>query len=71
VEYVPKVLTAAAFNSFEVYGDSGTKASAMLAGFGAVIFPHWQAFLKLLTESIGHFLSILEGGAGRGRRSNG
>jgi len=43
-EYVPKVLTVAALNSFEVYGDPGTKASAMLAGFGAVIFPHWHVF---------------------------
>jgi quinol monooxygenase YgiN len=43
-EYVPKVLTVATLNSFEVYGDPGPKASAMLAGFGAVIFPHWHVF---------------------------
>jgi hypothetical protein len=43
-EYVPKVLTVAALNSFDVYGDPGTKASAMLAGFGAVIFSHWHVF---------------------------
>ena len=43
-EYVPKVLTVAALNRFEVYGDPGTKASAMLTGFGAVIFPHWHVF---------------------------
>jgi quinol monooxygenase YgiN len=43
-EYVPKVLAVAALNSFEVYGDPGPTASAMLAGFGAVIFPHWHVF---------------------------
>jgi quinol monooxygenase YgiN len=43
-EYVPKVLAVATLNSFEVYGDPGPKAAAMLAGFGAVIFPHWHVF---------------------------
>jgi quinol monooxygenase YgiN len=43
-EYVPKVLAVAALNSFEVYGDPGPTASAMLAGVGAVIFPHWHVF---------------------------
>ena len=43
-EYVPKLLAVATLNSFEVYGDPGPKASAMLAGFGAVIFPHWHIF---------------------------
>jgi quinol monooxygenase YgiN len=43
-EHVPKLLAVATLNSFEVYGDPGPKASAMLAGFGAVIFPHWHIF---------------------------
>jgi quinol monooxygenase YgiN len=42
--YVPKVLTVAELSSFEVYGDPGPKASAMLAGFGAKIFSHWRVF---------------------------
>ena len=44
LEYVPKILAVAALDSFEVYGDPGPKASAMLTGFGAVIFPHWHVF---------------------------
>jgi quinol monooxygenase YgiN len=43
-EFIPKVLAVATLNSFEVYGDPGPKASAMLAGFGAVIFAPWHAF---------------------------
>jgi quinol monooxygenase YgiN len=43
-EFVPKVLAVAALNSFEVYGDPGPTASAMLAGFGAVIFAPWHVF---------------------------
>jgi quinol monooxygenase YgiN len=43
-EFIPKVLAVATLNSFEVYGDPGPKASAMLAAFGAVIFAPWHAF---------------------------
>jgi quinol monooxygenase YgiN len=43
-EYVPKLLGVAALGSFEVYGNPGPEASAMLAGFGAVIFSHWHEF---------------------------
>src|SRR5450755_4943107 len=43
-ESVPKLLAVAALNSFEVYGDPGPKASAMLAGFGAVIHAPWHVF---------------------------
>src|SRR5271165_5604296 len=41
-ESVPKLLTVAALDRFEVYGDPGPKASAMLAGFGAIIFKPWR-----------------------------
>ena len=43
-EFIPKVLAVATLNSFEVYGDPGPKASAMLAEFGAVIFAPWHVF---------------------------
>lgn len=43
-EFVPRLLAVAALNSFEVYGDPGPKASAMLAGFGAVEFSSWHQF---------------------------
>jgi quinol monooxygenase YgiN len=43
-EFIPKVLAVATLNSFEVYGDPGPKASAMLAAFGAVIFAPWHVF---------------------------
>jgi quinol monooxygenase YgiN len=43
-ESVPKLLAVAVLNSFEVYGDPGPKASAMLAGFGAVIFAPRHVF---------------------------
>ena len=43
-ESVPKLLAVSKLNSFEVYGDPGTKASAMLAGFGAVIHAPWHVF---------------------------
>lgn len=37
-EYVPKILGVSSLGGFEVYGDPGPQASAMLAGFGANIF---------------------------------
>ena len=40
-EFIPKMLAVAALDSFEVYGDPGPQASAMLAGFGAVTFAPW------------------------------
>jgi quinol monooxygenase YgiN len=43
-ESVPKLLAVATLNSFEVYGDPGPKASAMLAGFGAAIFAPSRLF---------------------------
>jgi quinol monooxygenase YgiN len=43
-KFVPKLLAVAALDSFEVYGDPGPEASAMLAGFGAVIFASWREF---------------------------
>jgi quinol monooxygenase YgiN len=35
---VPKLLATASLAGFEVYGDPGPKAAAMLTGFGAEIF---------------------------------
>jgi len=43
-KFVPKLLSVASLDSFEVYGDPGPKASAMLARLGAVIFSPWQEF---------------------------
>ena len=37
-QWVPKLLGVSSLDSFEVYGDPGPKASAMLAGFGATVF---------------------------------
>jgi quinol monooxygenase YgiN len=42
-EGVPKLLAVSSLNSFEVYGDPGPKAAAMLNGFGATIFSEWRA----------------------------
>jgi quinol monooxygenase YgiN len=42
--FVPKLLAVASLDSFEVYGDPGPKASAMLARMGAVIFSTWREF---------------------------
>jgi quinol monooxygenase YgiN len=41
-EGVPKMLETSSLNRFEVYGDPGSKAAAMLAGFGAEIFTPWR-----------------------------
>jgi hypothetical protein len=43
LEYVPKLLGVSSLSGFEVYGDPGAKASAMLAGFGATVFREWHA----------------------------
>jgi len=37
-DLVPKLMELASVASFEVYGDPGPQATAMLAGFGAAIF---------------------------------
>jgi len=37
-DLVPKLLELASVSSFEVYGDPGPEARAMLAGFGAAFF---------------------------------
>ena len=45
-EFVPKILGTASISRFEVYGDPGPKASQMLAGFGAEIFPVWHGLTR-------------------------
>jgi|SRR5271157_4288586 len=39
---VPKLLETSSLNRFEVYGDPGPKAAAMLAGFGGEVFAPWR-----------------------------
>jgi quinol monooxygenase YgiN len=41
-QLVPKLLETATLNGFEVYGDPGPKATEMLTGIGARIFPLWR-----------------------------
>ena len=41
-QLVPQALEFAKVDRFEVYGDPGPQAAPLLAGFGAVIFDHWQ-----------------------------
>jgi quinol monooxygenase YgiN len=43
-EGVPRMLEASSLDRFEVYGDPGAKAAAMLAAFGATIFAPWCGF---------------------------
>lgn len=43
---VPKLLDASSLSRFEVYGDRGPQAAAMLAGFGAEIFAPWCGFRR-------------------------
>jgi quinol monooxygenase YgiN len=45
-EGVPKLLETSSLNRFEVYGDPGPQAAAMLAGFGAEIFAAWSGFSR-------------------------
>ncbi|MGO9520350.1 MAG: putative quinol monooxygenase [Candidatus Korobacteraceae bacterium] len=45
-EGVPKMLQASSLDRFEVYGDPGAKAAAILAGFGAAIFAAWRGFTR-------------------------
>lgn len=41
-ELVPKLLTFAAINRFEVYGSPDAQSSAALGSFGAQTYPHWH-----------------------------
>ena len=45
-EGVPKLLAVSSLDRFEVYGDPGAKAAAMLGGFGAEIFAPWCGFTR-------------------------
>ena len=45
-DLVPRLLQVSKLNAFEVYGDPGPEASAMLAGFGAQIYKHWLGFSR-------------------------
>jgi quinol monooxygenase YgiN len=41
-ELVPKILQTSSITLFEVFGDPGPMAAAMLVGVGAEIFPPWR-----------------------------
>ena len=43
---VPKLLETSSLSRFEVYGDPGPKAAAILAGYGAEIFAPWGGFRR-------------------------
>ena len=43
-QLVPKLLESSAIDRAEVYGDPGSEAREMLAGWGAGIFDRWQGF---------------------------
>ena len=45
-ELVPKLLETGTLAGLEVFGDPGPKASAVLAGLGAEIFPSWHGFAR-------------------------
>jgi len=45
-ELVPKLLSFATVNRFEVYGQPDAQSAAVLASFGAEIYPHWQGLRK-------------------------
>jgi hypothetical protein len=40
-QLVPKMIQCVALDGFEVYGDPGPQAAAMLANFGAQVFEPW------------------------------
>lgn len=42
---VTKLLEHSSANRFEVYGDPGPQASALLVSFGAEIFASWHGFI--------------------------
>jgi quinol monooxygenase YgiN len=41
-QLVPKLAQQCSIDHFEVYGDPDAQAEAILAGFGAVIYRHWD-----------------------------
>jgi quinol monooxygenase YgiN len=43
---VPKLLETSGVAGFEVYGDPGPEAAAMLAGLGAETFAYWHGFSR-------------------------
>jgi len=45
-ELVPKLLETGSVAGFEIYGDPGAEASAVVAGLGAEIFPTWLGFSR-------------------------
>jgi quinol monooxygenase YgiN len=45
-DLVPKLLESSRIAGFEVYGDPGPEASAMLAGLGAEVFAAWHGFSR-------------------------
>lgn len=45
-QLVPQALEFAIVDRFEVYGDPGAEATAMLANFGAQTFDHWQGLKR-------------------------
>jgi quinol monooxygenase YgiN len=42
-QLVPKLIEQSRLDRFEVYGDPGPEARAMLAGFGAEVFEAWHS----------------------------
>ena len=45
-QLVPKMLPYVSLDAFEVYGDPGAEAGAMLANFGARVFAHWRGLKR-------------------------
>jgi quinol monooxygenase YgiN len=45
-EMVPKLIEQSRLERFEVYGDPGPEAQAVLAGFGAEIFQPWHTLSR-------------------------
>ena len=45
-ELVPKLLEAGSVAGFEIYGDPGPEASAIVAGLGAEVFSTWLGFSR-------------------------
>jgi len=45
-ELVPKLLETSALSGFEVYGDPGPQAGAMLAALGAGVFQPWLSIAR-------------------------
>lgn len=41
-QLVPQLLAVSVLDGFEVYGDPGPTATAMLAAMGAEVFPWWR-----------------------------